>query len=358
MTQHFKQLMQQIQPLLYNTPFSQAKKPEAAKSRRELAFANKDSGLDTTCSSSPKKKGLHRSSTHNQLTASTCRMCACRNEQKVQMRKKLKKSYVNYMKSDLSESQFANIPLVVAKSFRPTSDSLNKLQVRKGCAVNALYMIDNKWIYVKTTSEKCGFIPAKCCQPFDLASKCRHVKSIPNMKLPDLPVDRMDQQEEHTYVSVDQNMYEKLASFESEQVVDDYGLLAEAESMPVHQYDCLMTYTPKVVEKNNEQNYYNISSGEKKTPNLYKVRKEFKSTFAGGISLSKGDLVYMVNTSLSSELKVLNKQNLVFVRVYKRFAGQQYENINRLEPGMLQGFVPSAYLVKLNDSNQNSPIYC
>lgn len=362
MTQHFKLLIQQIQPLLYHTPFSQIKKQEdksetKKSSCRQLTFVNKDSGLDTSCSSSPKKT-LHRSSTRSsEMPHRTCKLCSSKIEQKLQMRKKLKKSYLNYINSNLSEAHFANIPLVVAKSFRPKSDSLNKLRVRKGCAVNALYMIDNKWIYVKTTNEKCGFIPAKCCHPFDVASKCRHVKNIPKIKLPELPVDRMSE-EDHTYISVDKEMYEKLGNYHSEQIESDYGILAEAESVPANQYDCLMTYTPKVFKQNSEQKYYNISSNEKKKLNLFQVRKEFKSSYSGGIALSKGDLVYMVNTTLSNELKTLNKQNLVFVRVYKRFSSQQYENIAGLEPSMLQGFVPKTYLTKLNDLNQNSPIYC
>lgn len=356
MSQHFKSLIQQIQPLLYHTPFSQVRKQEekteAKKSCRQLVFVNKDSGLDTSCSSSPKK-----TQQKVEMTQRTCKVCASKIEQKIQIRKKLKKSYLNYLNSNLSESHFANIPLVVAKSFRPKSDSLNKLLVRKGCAINALYMIDNKWIYAKTTNEKCGFIPAQCCHPFDVASKCRHVKHVPKIKLPELPVEKMSR-DDHTYISVDKEMYEKLGNYQSEQVESDYGILAEAESLAVNQYDCLMTYTPKVIRKNSEQNYYNISSNEKKKLNLYRVRKEFKSSYSGGITLSKGDLVYMVNSTLSNELKVLNKQNLVFVRVYKRFSSQQYENIAGLEPSMLQGFVPKTYLIKLSDMNQNSPIYC
>ncbi|CAF0713659.1 unnamed protein product [Brachionus calyciflorus] len=371
MSQHFKSLIQQIQPLLYNTPFSTIKKHQEEKidnrksmkkSRRELQFSNKDSGLDTSSSSSSQKK-IKRTSTQNYLTQSpqVCKSCAQKIEQKILIRKKLKKSYINYVNSNLSETQFANIPLIVTKSFRPKNESLNKIQVKKTSAVNALYMIDNKWVYVKTTSEKCGFIPARCCQPFDFVSKCRHLKSVPKIKIPDLPIEKPIEQE-HTYISVDQNMYEKLVSYKSEEPkVNEYGHLAEVESNnnSGNQYDCLRNYTPKTIKKiEDDKNYYNNLSEDKSSFCLYKVRKDYRSNFTGGLSVTRGDLVYVVNSTLSNELQALNTQNLVFVRVYRRFLSQQYENLNGMESNLLQGFIPRANLVRLSESNQNSPIYC
>ena len=112
-----------------------------------------------------------------------CSRCQMYTIRRRQIEKSLKLAFSNYLKNP-SEKSYANIPILVVKSFQPTtktlSNQLDQIEIRKGSAVNALFMNDNKWVYVKTSTNQIGFIPKKCCEPFVLR-KCKN--SVKNVKI-------------------------------------------------------------------------------------------------------------------------------------------------------------------------------
>lgn len=115
--------------------------------------------------------------------ASSCRQCLHMCTQLNSLRQKLRSAHAAYTASRCQDERtFANIPMMTVRSYRPhrqrpvtteTSSSSSssgslKLEIRRNEPVNALFMADDKWVYVKTSDERRGFIPAKCCQPFAL----------------------------------------------------------------------------------------------------------------------------------------------------------------------------------------------
>ena len=124
-------------------------------------------------------------------------------------------------------------------------------------------------------------------------------------------------------------------------------------------YDILMTYKSSKNAPNDI--YVNLSekSSESRvtTPkvSLYKVVKEYVADFKGDLSVCKGDLVYLVETSGKATLS----SDWVCARLYKRTrcgttekvvsATQKnvYENVSEITSHLLQGYIPRAHLVKV-----------
>lgn len=164
-----------------------AKSTTSSSSTSSISSANADSGLE--CYYEPE------TDRQRSVASNNCKYCLHKANQCNELKKKLKQAHINYVKSNLNENYFANIPLLVVRSYRPSLNSANKLAVRKGTPINALYTIDNKWVYVKTSSEAKGFIPRKCCEPFATQSDaCTHRQQIKQQSTKSI---------EHTYVSID-----------------------------------------------------------------------------------------------------------------------------------------------------------
>jgi hypothetical protein len=160
----------------------------ASPASSSLNVINSDSGVETSYMPDKKRATVIVQSTVPQLSQQDgrCTRCLSRHHRRHEIIKKLRCAYQNY-KALGCEHYFANIPMLVVRSYQckgssssssssstsasaaaatPSSTNSNKLCVSKGDAVNALYMADNKWIYVKTSSEHRGYIPKKCCKPF------------------------------------------------------------------------------------------------------------------------------------------------------------------------------------------------
>jgi hypothetical protein len=182
--------------------FLTASKQQSSSSSAHDAADLTDSGLESSSKSIPfYKVDTHPHYPPFQLNKK-CKLCLHQLSYSNEIRSKLLQAHVNYIKSNLSsEAFFANIPMLVVRSFRPSLNSTNKIQIRKGTAINALYMIDDKWVYVKTGSELKGFIPKKCCEPFAVnLLKCTHTRKPPKTHQ---HTAKSDNQNEHTYMSID-----------------------------------------------------------------------------------------------------------------------------------------------------------
>ena len=155
-----------------------------------------------------------------------CNKCVARSNRRNQIEKNLKLAFINYLKTS-SESSFANLPLLIVRSFKPSLhqlkiDQLSQIEVKKGTAINALFMKDNIWIYVKTSTGQTGFIPKKYCEPFVIKScpskneiskkkkieetefKLKQNSSkVPKLPLPEQP--KISNQMEHTYMTINDN---------------------------------------------------------------------------------------------------------------------------------------------------------
>jgi hypothetical protein len=168
------------------------------KSSSSTSEDQSDSGLESSSKSIQFYKINNQNADTSFKLNTTCKYCLHQLNHSNELRNKLFQAHVNYVKSNLAtEAHFANIPMLVVRSFRPSLTSTNKIQVQRGTAINALYMIDDKWVYVKTGHELKGFIPKKCCEPFatDLM-KCIHRKQNSNKK------SKADNNN-HTYMSID-----------------------------------------------------------------------------------------------------------------------------------------------------------
>lgn len=111
-------------------------------------------------------------------TISTCRQCLHTFSQLNSLRQKLRSAHAAYTASQCQDERtFAHIPMLTVRSYRPqrrpnaagSMASSLKLEIKRNEPVNALFMADDKWVYIKTSDERRGFIPAKCCQPFAVA---------------------------------------------------------------------------------------------------------------------------------------------------------------------------------------------
>jgi len=168
-----------------------------------------DSGVDTI---------LSNNYTMSEIIGCNCEQCVSRNKKRVQLENSLKHAFVNYLREP-SETKFANIPIMVVKSFKPTSNTktkqLDQLEVKKNNAVNALFMKDNKWVYVKTSENIKGFIPKKILEPFYLKScsnRSKNSTSSPIPKAPESapptkPSSRRSEKNviDHTYMTINEN---------------------------------------------------------------------------------------------------------------------------------------------------------
>lgn len=89
----------------------------------------------------------------------------------------------------------ANIPMLVVRSYKANSSiSLKQISIRKGSAVNALYMLCNNWVYVKTFEDDEGFIPKYCFESFSVSNQ-----SLNN------DVTITNETTNHTYISIVEN---------------------------------------------------------------------------------------------------------------------------------------------------------
>lgn len=153
-----------------------------------------------------------------------CSTCTKHAKRAGEILKKLKLAYTNSsVRAGKTNTElfYANIPLLIVKSFKPSASNFNKLEIRKGSAVNALFISDtsSRWIYVKDSNEQKGFIPKKCCEPFASRS-CLNTKNrrgveakapkLPKVNPPPLPLSVINQninknQEraaDHTYMTI------------------------------------------------------------------------------------------------------------------------------------------------------------
>lgn len=132
-----------------------------------------DSGVDTTL------QQIVTPGYNSNAKKCECSKCRMRKIRRSQIEKTLKLAFSNYLKNP-NEKSFANIPMLVVKTFQPDSktlsNQLDQIEVKKASAVNALFMNDSKWIYVKTANNQIGFIPKKCCEPF-VTKRCDYSTS-------------------------------------------------------------------------------------------------------------------------------------------------------------------------------------
>lgn len=233
MPQQLKSLLQQLYPLSFTkTPQSASKKcsiklstprstpigtPQTNNSsklsfessvnskiltpRLKLRVSDTDSGVDTM------------SCNYIVRNACECNRCTTRNNTRNQIENTLKHAFVNYLREP-SEKNFANLPIMIAKSFKPSAAKntrqLDQIEVRKNNAVNVLFMKDNKWVYVKTSSNVKGFIPKKCLEPFVVKScpeKRKVSTSSPKPKTPKsmVPTKPANHNADHTYMTINDN---------------------------------------------------------------------------------------------------------------------------------------------------------
>ena len=126
-----------------------------------------------------------------------CNECAKRSTRATQLLKRLRKAYTSYIDSNLDATKFANIPLLVVKSFNASATAVNvspsspvqssvassvsgMISCKRGQAVNALFLSENRqWLFVKTSSDALGYIPRKCCEPFAITAAATKFCSCP-----------------------------------------------------------------------------------------------------------------------------------------------------------------------------------
>jgi hypothetical protein len=123
-----------------------------------------DSGLETSISSSMMRQ-------QSQKQKCQCETCSRHTKHRINIAKRLRQAYTKiktHHSLSNSSQYYAHIPLLVVKSYRPTTTNESKrkeIYVKKNTAINALFMV-SKWLYVKTSDDLYGFIPRKSCQPF------------------------------------------------------------------------------------------------------------------------------------------------------------------------------------------------
>ena len=96
-----------------------------------------------------------------------------------------------------NKSKPANLPMLVVRSYNVNSSiSLKQISIRKGSAVNALYMLCNNWVYVKTFDDEEGFVPKYCFESFT---------STQNLLLNNNDTTLINETPNHTYMSIVEN---------------------------------------------------------------------------------------------------------------------------------------------------------
>lgn len=182
--------------------------------RKIVNATNTDSGVDLTA------------------TQCDCSRCSIRETNRIALESNLKQAFVKYLREP-SESNFANIPVMVVKSFDPAvakhTRQLDQIKVHKNNAVNALFMKDNKWVYVKTSDNIKGFIPKKTLEPFypRPCSKSRNTTSSPIVpKAPSSlpPKTTTVKPVDHTYMTI--NELDIKASQALDESTEDLALLS------------------------------------------------------------------------------------------------------------------------------------
>ncbi len=137
--------------------------------RKIRNLTNTDSGVDLTSTNYVLASSATAMSHTKEPPLFECSRCSFRESNRMQLESNLKHAFVKYLREP-SESNFANIPVIVVKSFDPAvarhTRQLDQIKVRKNNAVNALFMKDNKWVYVKTSDNVKGFVPKKVLEPF------------------------------------------------------------------------------------------------------------------------------------------------------------------------------------------------
>lgn len=196
-----------------NTPVTNQTPEQHKLAHEEITtkqIDNQDSGVDTTLVSM-----INTPLNTTKSKSCDCTRCKIRVTRRNQIEKTLKQAFSNYLKTP-TEKCFANMPMLVVKSFQPTTrtltNQLDQIEVRKGTAVNALFMNDNKWIYVKTASNQIGFIPKKCCEPF-VNKKCKlnNIKLLEEFNTPLVRQQATSRSlADHTYMTINENELENL----------------------------------------------------------------------------------------------------------------------------------------------------
>ena len=128
----------------------------------------------------------------------------------------------------------ANLPMLVVKSYKANKTiSLKQVSIHKGSAVNALYMLCNNWVYVKTADDEEGFVPKYCFEPFTKQS-CMSNQNLTN------------ENTNHTYMSIMDNNNEiegKLCEEEDEENEDITNLSLFSVSRCVNIDSTILTTT-------------------------------------------------------------------------------------------------------------------
>jgi len=261
-------------PIINTTTPKQQQHEEIIMNTPKTITNSIDSGVDTTPSITTKK--------------CECSKCRMRKVRRNQMEKTLKLAFSNYLKNP-NEKSFANIPMLVVKTFQPDSktltNQLDQIEIRKASAVNALFMNDNKWIYVKTANNQIGFIPKKCCEPF-VTKKCdfystanKKIQILGEFNTP-LVVDKNNNKQQqqiikpstkladHTYMTINETELENILNNNKKNKIE-YNM--DDELTNSNQTDLTLFSVSNVVQNENNNN--------KLTPEkIEHIQKFFNST--------------------------------------------------------------------------------
>lgn len=257
-----------------------------------------DSGLEISISSSSQM----RQQTQSQKCQ--CETCSRHIKHRLNIAKRLRQAYTKiktHHSSSNSSQYYAHIPLLVVKSFRPSTTNeskRNEIHVKKNTAVNALYMV-SKWIYVKTSDDLYGFIPRKSCQPFvNNTSHTNNMKNHTYASIGDLEQNNYEEQtdlslfmvsncyynnDNDTNIIINEENYEFLPDLKSKSPTNTtYIDLRDVETLPVSTqiiYECLNEL--KSSSLSTTYDYLNgcqSSSSSNEPNNHYDILMTYKST--------------------------------------------------------------------------------
>jgi hypothetical protein len=115
------------------------------------------------------------------------------------------KNQIEIKLSTASKLKPANIPMLVIKSYKADSTvGLKQVTIKKGSAVNALYMLINSWVYIKTVDDSEGFVPKNCFETFSAVQQ-----------------NNVTENTNHTYMSIMDNNNEQVIDDMEEEVNDE-----------------------------------------------------------------------------------------------------------------------------------------
>jgi hypothetical protein len=295
-----------------------------------------------------------------------------------------------------NKSKPANLPMLVVRSYNANSSiSLKQLSIRKGSAVNALYMLCNNWVYVKTFDDEEGFVPKYCFESF-ISTQNNNDSTLIN------------ETPNHTYMSIVENnnsCKEKIineSDEENDEEITNLSLFSVSRCLNIDSTILTTTsrrttrsvksYSKKFYYKstiNKPMRHYNLRSVEKKLSRVkmsseikfkrkikrcksvsstnssssssssslvgdtydllvkcssskedknvnkivYKVLCDYTADFKDDISVKRGDTVYSVHNENN------NNNDWIYVKPYKKRNSKSSDDDG--------GFIPRDYLVPL-----------